>query len=408
MILIVALQAILLFLFARAENEQKQEQKPAPIQGYSTPILKASSLRPEDGLVKCNNEMLTVYGLQGYANAVINPSKYCPVITQNCCSPTDEETAMSLWKFEHRFKIERYYDIYFYALKYLLGYSQEAYLLAREYSQSDVSECRAAGLDLMNMNFNAKITMDVFAVYKQSLQDVADLRKGFFCILCDARTQEKLKDFYASTNLFNRDRIYLSKEFCRKLVDDQIKASFYTSYYTKRYLENTATLINCKQNNSTKITYDIPVSVSQQVKNCYYFKNKYFFYFCEKYCENFHLTKASAVFDGDLIQLRKFVDHFYIYRRMAFNYPYNNILTDGLRYEESYLHDFYDEVLKDLVFIRPQMQQVMLDQVKTDVVLYGGMDPFESVDGSKFPFNYGRIDVLMAFLAFSWTFLVVS
>ena len=164
-----------------------------------------------------------------------------------------------------------------------------------------------------------------------------------------------------------------------------------------------ATLINCKVNNSTKLEYDIPVSLAQQIKNCYYFKNKYFFYFCEKYCEKFHLTKASEVFDGDLVQLKKFVDHMILYRRIALNYPNNNLLIDGIRYEESYLNDYYDEVLKDLVFIRPQMQQVMLDKIKTDVVFWGGEDPYLSVKDNLYPFLYGHVllpaYVLLAFVS---------
>lgn len=366
-----------------------------PTSPHTDPNIKISTLNAlGDSLVKCNSEMMTIYGLRGYPNAVINTSKYCPKVTQNCCSPEDEETSMNLWKFDYRYKIERYYDIYVYALKYLLGYTNEAYRLGLEFEDSQVAECRAAAADMMAMNFNPKITMDVYNVFHNALMDMADLRKGFFCILCDARTQDKLKDFWASTNFFNRDRIYFSKEFCKKLVDDQIQASFYQTFYTKRYLDNLGTLVSCKVGNTTKLEYEVPVALTQQIKNCYYFKNKYFFYFCEKYCEKFHLTKASEVFDGNLVELRKFVDHLILYRKSAFTWPNNNILIDGIRYEESYLKDFYENVLKDMVFIRPQMQQVMLDKIKTDVVYWGGMDPYDSIDGSLYPFIYGASPIL--------------
>ena len=162
-----------------------------------------------------------------------------------------------------------------------------------------------------------------------------------------------MKDFWASTNLFYKDRIYFSKEFCQKLVDHTIQASYFTVYYLKRFAENTATLINCKTGNTTQLEYEIPFWTKQQVKNCFYFKNKYFFFFCEMYCQKFHLTKANSIFDGDLGQLRKFVEHIIKYRNEVFAYPINNILMDGVSYEERFLEEHYDIVFDEVVFFKP-------------------------------------------------------
>ena len=133
------------------------------------------------------------------------------------------------------------------------------------------------------------------------------------------------------------------------------------------------------------MVYDIPFWTRQQVKNCFFFKNKYFFFFCENYCEKFHLTKASDILDGDLPNLKKFVDHIAKYRNDVFYYPSNNILMDGITYEENFMIQMYPEVLRDTVFFRAgSEQQVMLDKFKTDVVYTGGMDPFESAENSKY------------------------
>ena len=71
-------------------------------------------------------------------------------------------------------------------------------------------------------------------------------------------------------------------------------------------------------------------------------------------------------------------------RHQAFTYPNNNLLTDGVNFEEDLLKFNYGEVFKDLVFFRPTNQQAGLDKFKTDVVYYGGMDPYDSIENTKY------------------------
>lgn len=335
-------------------------------------------------VVACKQDMMLSYGLEGYNTARVSTHKYCPMITQNCCTPGDETTSLQLWNNQNKFLVERYYETYLYSIKYLLGFSQEVFRLANDFQNSTNATCKAAAVDYIAMNFNFKITQDVYKSFVISLEKMGDVRRGFYCILCDARTQEKLQDFWSSSNLFYKDRIYFSKEFCRKLVDNTIRASYFTVFYLKRFVENMTQLVNCKTGNTTNLEYDIPFMTKQQVKNCYYFKNKYFFFFCEKYCEQFHLTKANSIFDGDIFELKKFVEHIMATRNSAFYYPSNNLLMDGVGFEEDYLKYYYSEVTKDVVFFRPTTTQVMLDQFKTDVVYYGGMDPWESCENSLY------------------------
>ncbi len=181
------------------------------------------------------------------------------------------------------------------------------------------------------------------------------------------------------------DRIYFSKEFCQKLVDKTIRSSYFTIYYLKNFSEQLTNLMNCKSGNSTKIEFEVPFWTEQQVKHCFYFKNKYFFFFCEKYCQKFHLTKASDIFDGNLAQLRKFYEHIKLHREDAFYYPSNNILMDGITYEEDYLNDYMESVMEDPIFMKPVLDNKRLDKFKSDVVYVGGFDPFESTEGNSYP-----------------------
>ncbi len=68
-----------------------------------------------------------------------------------------------------------------------------------------------------------------------------------------------------------------------------------------------------------------------------------------------------------------------INRHESFAYPNNNLLLDGVNFEEDIMKFNFGEVFKDMVFFRPTTQQVMLDKFKTDVVYYGGMDPWNTV-----------------------------
>lgn len=70
--------------------------------------------------------------------------------------------------------------------------------------------------------------------------------------------------------------------------------------YFKRYLENLNVLMNCVTKSNQLVFYEISIDKKTEIRNCYYFNKKYFFFFCEKYCENFDLTKPDPIFDGDI------------------------------------------------------------------------------------------------------------
>ena len=375
-------------LFIYGKLAQRADGEPGgtemPVGDVSSNNIGSSDI-PKATDITCNKLMMLSYGLDGYNHAHTATHQYCPMITKNCCKPEDERTSMQLWNNQVKFIVERYYETYLYSIKYLLGFSQEVFRLAEEYENSENATCKEAAKDYMAMNFNPKITKDVYKSFVVSLERMGDIRRGFYCVLCDAKTQEKLRDFYTITNLVYRDRVYFSREFCRKLVDYTIRSSYFTVFYLKRFAENMVSLINCKTGNSTSLEYEIPFTLTHQVKNCYFFKNRFFFFFCENYCERFHLTRANSIFDGDLGELRKFVEHVMETRRSAFYYPSNNILMlHGVGFEEDYLKYYYQEVFKDTVFYRAVSQQVMLDKFKTDVVYFGGMDPWESCQNSLY------------------------
>jgi hypothetical protein len=121
-------------------------------------------------------------------------------------------------------------------------------------------------------------------------------------------------------------------------------------------------LINCKLGESETLQFDIPTQLKQEVKNCYYMRNKFFFYFCEKYCEHFQLVSPSNLFDGNLSEFKRVIEYMIPRVEKAFDFPLNNILTDGLEYEKSVLEMNWKVVFKETVFFSPTQQQYLLDE----------------------------------------------
>ena len=63
----------------------------------------------------------------------------------------------------------------------------EALKLADEFKEAK-GVCKNAADDLKKMNLNPTLTQDIYRTYTAALDEMGKIRKGFYCILCDART----------------------------------------------------------------------------------------------------------------------------------------------------------------------------------------------------------------------------
>lgn len=332
----------------------------------------------------CNKEMMLSYGLLGNIKPSAVPHKYCPGIKSNCCTLQDADTSMYFWTTDSKLRVERYYEVFLYLIKYILGYSAEVSLLAKDFSTSSISTCKDAANDYMQMNLNPKLASVIYGTFADTVKSLGDLRRGFFCILCDAVTQKSLKDYWGIVNLAYSDRIYFSNDFCVKLVDQSIQSSYFLITFIQRFSNNLAKLINCKLGTKSSISYDLSFEKTQQIKNCFFFKNKYFFFFCEYYCSRFHLTKPSDLIDNEISELKKFFVLIRDNKDKVFYNPSNNILIGGF-YVEKYVTENLDAVEKTKVFFPAAATHVMdLSTYETDVIYDGGMDPWDSVESSGY------------------------
>lgn len=352
----------------------------------------SGNVQVSSGELTCNQEMMTSYGFQGLSEPSKKMHQFCPSVTTNCCSEDDVELSMKLWNNDAMRKIEAYYETYLYSLKYILGFAYEVDLLAEQFLDSERSTCKNAAKEFKTLNINREIAKEIFKAFVESLEKMAETRRGFYCVLCDATTQSRLKDYWAITNVFYQDRVYFNQEFCKDLVEHTIRGAYYEIFYLKRYAEISTILMSCQMGRKSieEIEYDVPYWNTQQVKNCYYFKNKYFFFFCENYCERFHLTRANSNFDGNIEQLQKFVKFFTENRDAAFYSPSDNFLMGGLGWKEEYLEENFKEFNSNennKIFFKSVTSQVRLEDFATDILLEGGFNPLESTKGSLYPIH---------------------
>ena len=66
-----------------------------------------------------------------------------------------------------------------------------------------------------------------------------------------------MRNYLGATNLLYSDRVYFSKEFCGELVENTIRASYYTVYYLKEYAETMVKLMNCAGKTTESLEFEI-------------------------------------------------------------------------------------------------------------------------------------------------------
>ena len=103
-----------------------------------------------------------------------------------------------------------------------------------------------------------------------------------------------------------------------------------------------------KTTSFSQLSYDLPYSGVQKVKNCFFAEEKYHNYFCSMYCEIYNPAQASNFLDGNLEQLQKFVKFITDNRKTGFPNPKGNIMMNVCEWEETYLNNNYKEFGRNL------------------------------------------------------------
>ena len=104
----------------------------------------------------------------------------------------------------------------------MLGFKSEADQIANDLSSSDNRKCREVSNKYLESNFNDNLVNFISESIENSVDHISNVRKGFFCMVCDAQSHKELSNYWVSLDEKYKERMYFSKSFCRRLVNEQI------------------------------------------------------------------------------------------------------------------------------------------------------------------------------------------
>lgn len=337
---------------------------------------------------RCNVDLLRSYGLMGLESPREASGQYCPLVSTSCCTEKDEETSMKVWKETFMPRLVKHYELYLYSVRFLLGYSNQGSLLAGDFLSSPNSQCYEVAKDFRAAYTNTSVNTKIYKLTVNALEKVAELRRGFYCMACDAKFHKDLSISAAKGGDYYSSRLFYSKSFCYKLTKGTINSAYYSVTFLPTYAESLASILDCKMQTKVRLTFDVDYWSRQHVKNCFYFGKKYFFFYCERYCEMFSMTNSSPIFDGNIAQLRSFVDLVTKYRDEAFYQSKENSLIDVNSYDEKFTEDFFEEALKSNSFIPAILNGPSLNSRRTDILFDGGYDPYLVIEQNEYPIEF--------------------
>lgn len=396
---------ILTFIFAQTKISQSilttETPNDSSIADETSPPLIIPTLGPVDASFECKVDLLSAYGLTGLATPHNVPLSNCPYIKQTCCSATDDELTEKLWE-SNKETIEQQYNVYMSVTRYLLGFVNQASRLAYEQSSSTNSDCKMASSDFIALNLNNGTAKEITQSISDSILALGNYRKGFYCAICDASMHSDLNDYWTIDNGSFQNNIYYSKDWCTDLVNRTIASSFNVVSYVKRYVENLGMLVNCKTGNSLKPQINFDYLMRQSVKNCFYFRNRYFFFYCSSYCKHFDLVKKNPLIDGNLKDFKPIFELVSKGRKLAFDDSEDNSLVMwSIKEEELYLENNFDLAIQKNVFFEAETNSKFdLSKFETEVVLLNGINLWDSVNHNSYPISLKSISIINRLFVF--------
>lgn len=185
----------------------------------------------------CYQKMMISYGLTGLNKSLKRTHRFCPMITHNCCTKDDENLSLEIWNSTARPKIEKKYKTYLLSLQYLLGFTDQGKDLEKDMVNSQDQKCRDAANQFNFINLTPEVVKTLFGEIYKSQKHIGEMRKSFFCLICDGRTSLEMKNFWETDDTRYQERMFFNKQFCEQIVERTILSNYYKIKYFKQYIE---------------------------------------------------------------------------------------------------------------------------------------------------------------------------
>jgi hypothetical protein len=358
---------------------------------------------------------------------------------------------MELWVTNDRTFIEKYYDSYLTTLKYLIGWIEEGQKLAKEFEpsgfkvkepvdgagpnnngsrvlqgkkgnnkvkstdnllnvidpfstestpkvfDSDMDRCNYASR-MMKETQSSKSTVKAdFSAAKSYIMKLVDIRRGFYCTLCDADSQEKISKMWLTAFRHNTnmpDKFIFGSQFCNEFSTNSLKFIKYITGTLRKYLNSLSVLMVCKMNSlnsrgaieelnasNKKLTFDnVPVYEVNKENYSKYFrceklKNNTSVFACGDLCKLFDFTAPNPFIDGDILQNKMFFN-FIKKNKNLFENPENNVLDEKFAESETQMAMIWNQLFNKPNFFSSNDQYGVMDRHNTLVFNGDGANPY--------------------------------
>jgi hypothetical protein len=414
-------------------------------------------------LFTCNKSIMGNYGLEGLKSPSPRRHKFCPNIRRNCCSQEDIIKSMDQWISSDRTFIERYYENFLDSIKYILGWVDEVQDLANHFkpiglhvgNQSKAinkrvlgqiyndstsklntlinkgdqknqnklligdKACHKASFDFEQLKISKSLVKADFNSIKSYITKLLEMRKGFYCSICDGESQEKISKNWKVLFPDNQDapdKFIFGGAFCKEFTDIAIPFVYYIFSILKIYLDSTVTLLVCQKqklidmnaeaelnNFNKKVTFENRPVYKVTSKNneiflrCEAFKSTRLNVACKDFCKMFDMTSPHEIVDGDINQMKLFVN-FIKRNRNLFRNPENNILIKNVEKHENSISMSYNVVFSKKNFFASNGRFGYMDKYNSIIVPGEGINPFQVAADNGYILNIMSVSIIRSFM----------
>ena len=308
--------------------------------------------------------------------------------------------------------------------------------------------CAKAAEDFIHLDFvDRNKAQGFYELLNRKAEFMQNARRGFYCMLCNPNAREYISTF----RIMIDSRLWYSKDFCQ-MIYGQTFAAIYKIYKAYNpFISSLLRMLACikpagaannqnqnggnqgqsegpqngqvtvsfnpvavnmnfgikdpisKMNEEAKKLFRNPLGIKSRawMEICYNSDPTGLFFSvkCMGFCENFKMTKASKLMDGDLDAIKKVYDELKMYE-FALSSPTTNIFDDDVLklkndivQQSEYLKHNYD-------FFRSFTPMMDFAKYKTVFsVIWKGFNPMALSKGTTLKFKYRSVRILGVLIA---------